>query len=81
MLAGARPGEGRRDTDDVSVSRLKLLSKVDFVSGRVLEQHIEAGNLLADADRSSRGGVEAAGSHSSGPGKGDATKRSSERHN
>lgn len=79
MLAGAGAGECGGDTDDVAVARLELLGEVDLVTGRVLDQDVEVGDLLADANHSSRGRVEAA-CDGGGPSEGDAAERSSEGH-
>lgn len=83
MLAGACTGESSRDANDVSIGRLKLLGEIDFVSGGIFEENIKVRDFLADTDRSSRGRVEAASSHGDGgggPGEGNASERSSERH-
>ncbi|KAI6761928.1 hypothetical protein HG531_002481 [Fusarium graminearum] len=50
---------------------------------RILEEDVGVGDLLADTDGGTRGRVEASGSDGdgrSGPGEGDSTERSSERH-
>lgn len=83
MLAGACAREGGRDSNDVSIGCLELLSEIDFVSRRILEEDVGVGDLLADTDGGTRGRVEASGSDGdgrSGPGEGDSTERSSERH-
>lgn len=77
MLAGARAREGSRHANNVAIARLELLGQVDLVAGRVLNEHVQIRNLLANADEGARRGVEAANS-SRGAGEGNAAERCAE---
>lgn len=78
MLARASAREGSGHTNDVPIAGLELLSEVDLVARRVLDEHLQVGDGLANMDHRSGSRVEAAGRGRAS--QGDAAERSTESH-
>lgn len=77
MLARAGSGKGAGYAHDVAVGVLELFRQVDLVAGRLLEEPVKAGHLVAHLDTGSRCGMEAP---SGGSVQESAPKGGTERH-
>ena len=79
MAAGAGTRERGRDADNVSVTGLKLFGQIDLVTWRVLVEHLDIGDRVADLDESAGRGVEATRGRGANKGR-NATERRAEGH-
>lgn len=58
--------ESCRDTNDQGLAGTKLLSQVNLVAGRALDEDIEVGDCITGLDKRAGRGVEAAGCEAAG---------------